>query len=380
MLFPSCFKSLSLIQDIGMGMYESSWLQHTLPIVGIKRYDFFSMMLCSEKKNASLDSQLHEAPHFLFLPLSLQTDKCWDGPVRCSSFFSTNGKIHWLLHMGTRINLRGDGRVIPTSHSHGSTQHFSGAVWYLRRELKRTEEGKEECLFVEKNKSVHGARGAGTVLQDTLCSMSQLCFTGWKPHPALWEKLSELGQGLQNRIRTYKAPSKEKIVRICKHHPLRNILGEQQLWVIGSFAPFLPCSSLSVSNTAQVSAACALESHYWASNNTLAVLANSFSNVILITLVDNVDLILLVNQGLYLQTNPLLGCTACSQQLIVSSSVSASLDLWYDHPGKERRNMVVCDTQKIPAALSPAWCSLGLCPLPLSPSCPFPKHEVMRRD
>lgn len=33
-LFPSCFKSLNLIQAIGTGMYESSWLRHTLPIVG----------------------------------------------------------------------------------------------------------------------------------------------------------------------------------------------------------------------------------------------------------------------------------------------------------------------------------------------------------
>lgn len=103
-----------------------------------------------------------------------------------------------------------------------------------------------------------GARGVGTVLQDTLCSMSQLCITGGKPHSAALEKPSEQGQDLQNRLRTYKAPWKEKMqkgevqsrLRICKHHPLRNILEEQQLWVIGSCtgssAPFLPRSSLSM--------------------------------------------------------------------------------------------------------------------------------------
>lgn len=128
-----------------------------------------------------------------------------------------------------------------------------------------------------------------------------------------------------------------------EEHPQRTAAVANRQQLHRSSAPFLPfplsvCVTLPVGalkahqscklpqssppGLAPVSAACTLESHPWASSNTLTVLANPFSNVILITLVENVHLIPLVYQGLYLQTNPLLGCTAWSQQLIVSSAAA----------------------------------------------------------
>lgn len=129
-----------------------------------------------------------------------------------------------ILHMRTRINLRGDGRewfplVIATIAKHSAFPHY---CLLSRKRTEKDWEGRKgkalKCRRINHSMSV------------AYCSPTSF----WTRHGRQEGKEHKMG------IKTYKAPPRKRCKRenhnpewVCKLYPMRNVLWEQQLLVMG---------------------------------------------------------------------------------------------------------------------------------------------------